>query len=161
MVDTQIQQRFVWRQPKVTERHFDLFDGSTQIGTIEWNNGQATAQMPTGAWNFKRWGLIKQYVEITDHPTNKTVGTLSCTGTAEGKLILQGGAIYFWRRPKVLRNVWTMLDAEGAVVYECQLHPSILGTGAEITVYQQDIAQLELLLSLGWYLTYMHSLDTD
>ncbi len=163
--------KLYWVQPKTLKRQFELRTENNLFGTLDFETTLgtlATAKNATGHWTFKRVGFLNPRVTIREigadndfaiyHPKFWDDGWLNCTD----------GKNFHWKSVNFWETEWGFTNAQEQLLFTLKLgveklkFSDILKTQAVVNVDPQGsiLAELPLLLMLGWYLMILHQDDT-
>jgi hypothetical protein len=160
-----------WVQPKTMQRRFLLHSGEHEFASLEFQSAfgsLAVAETVENAWSFKRVGFFNPRVTVRRSGEQLDLGTYQprWTGT-EGTLIMAGGRSFQWKVTNFWATSYTFQDSAGepllwfkegseeshiSNVFKIQALVAIEPPGWQL-------AELDLLLTLGWYLLILHHDD--
>jgi hypothetical protein len=160
-----------WIQPKTFERRFELRAGDgSLVASLRWERAcgtLATAVSAEGGWTFKRVGFLNPRVTVREVGGEENVAIYYPKFWGDGVLECPGGRVYQWRSTNFWRNHWCFADADGNVLL-CfkpgrgkSRWSDLFKTQAIVDVEPQGqaVAELPLLVLLGWYLMILHQDD--
>lgn len=157
-------------QPKALERQFELRTAKSLFGVISFETAlgtRATAEVATGRWTFKRVGFLNPRVTIREAGSDADVGVFWPKFSGGGWLEFSHGGRFQWKSLNFWASTWGFANPGGELVFT--LKPGaekfklsdLFRTQAvvEIGTASFGLAELSLLLMLGWYLMIMQQDD--
>lgn len=165
--------RFSWSQPKALQRTFELRDGDRLLGTLNFVRSfgsLAEACMAAGEWTFKRVGYFRPRVTVRRRGQEMDLAVYQPKGWgSEGELQFAGGHIYAWKPANFWATKFNFEDSAGKalVAFKPGSEESRLSdlfkfqALIEVDPSAGQLAELPLLVTLGWYLMILHHEDAS
>lgn len=160
-----------WVQPKTMARFYLLHGGDHELASLDFQSAfgsLAIADTAEHTWSFKRMGFFNPRitVRLPDEETDLATFEPRWTGT-EGTLSLAGGRTFQWRASNFWATKFAFLDSAGEPLLlfmegsEQGRLSDLFKTQAllEITPAGWQVAELDLLVTLGWYLLILYHED--
>jgi hypothetical protein len=161
-----------WIQPKFSQRRFELRTAAETLAGLEFKSAfgsLATGALGAGRWTFKRVGFFSPRVTVRTEgaEADLAIYTPRWTGT-EGTLALSGGPSYTWKVANFWSTRFVFLDPGGQPLVT--FHQGVEDPGfsdafkvqarVEISEQARGLADLSLLVLLGFYLMILHQDDS-
>ncbi len=130
-----IGQELQWIHPNVLNGEYELRGGDELFARFQWKGAfrsQVCVETTNGNWKIVQKG-VSQTITVLSLDTQTELATI--------KRSISGQGTSFWR------DVWTWLNNEGTSL----LH-LIRGSCVQLEPAAQDLPDLALLTTLGWYL---------
>jgi hypothetical protein len=180
----------IWRQPKALKEDYQLQAGDEVVATLRWEKGWgslATARTAEGEWTYKRSGFWQQRVGARPVGSEREVATFIPEWTGNGALTVEGGRTFRWAGKGFwgMEKVWqeredapplvgfkhngslktearVILSPTAAVLPEIAQLDDLYRpvTPAEMAPPSTSLAELPLLVTLGFYLMVLEAMDT-
>jgi hypothetical protein len=160
-----------WVQPKTMSRTFTLHSGEQEYASLDFQSAfgsLAIAETAGHTWSFKRMGFFNPRVTVRrpNEETDLAVYQPRWTGT-EGTLTFAGGRTFQWRATNFWATKFAFLDNSGEALLwfkegSEQGHLSdLFKTQAQLAIEPAgwQLAELDLLVTLGWYLLILYNED--
>ena len=160
-----------WVQPKAMARYFTLHSGEHEYATLDFQSAFGSLAIAVTAdhtWSFKRMGFFNPRVTVRrpNEEIDLAVYQPRWTGT-EGTLTIAGGRTFQWRATNFWATRFAFLDSAGEAVLwykegsEEGRFSDLFKTQAllEIEPPGWQLAELDLLVTLGWYLLILYHED--
>jgi hypothetical protein len=160
-----------WVQPKTMARYFLLHSGEHEFASLDFQSAfgsLAIADTAEHTWSFKRMGFFNPRVTVRrpNEEIDLAVYQPRWTGT-EGTLTLSGGRAFQWKATNFWATKFAFLDSSGEPLLwfkegaEESHISDLFKTQAllEIEPAGWQLAELELLVTLGWYLLILYHED--
>ena len=160
-----------WCQPKALQRSFELREGNRLLGTLHFATScgsLATASLAAGEWTFKRTGFLHPRVTVRRRGQEADLAVFRPKGWGvEGELRFAGGRSYGWKAANFWSTKYVFLDGSGKALvtfksgaeeskwsdlFKCQAL-------VEIDPSANELEELPLLVSVGWYLMILDQED--
>ncbi|MBI5282227.1 MAG: hypothetical protein HY858_11145 [Candidatus Solibacter usitatus] len=154
-----------WRQPGAFARTFELRAGDSLLARLEFKKTLGTlaeAETAQGKWSFKRTGFLSPVVSarVRGEEADIAIYRPSFSGQ-KGALRLAGGealelhALGFWG------SEWALTGAGGEHLLRFH-NKGLVHHGADVEVGEaaRGRQDLELLLTLAWYILVLHMEDS-
>lgn len=159
-----IGQELKWVQPRAWKMEYELRAGNELVATLRFRSSFgsfATAESADGCWTFKRVGFWQTKATIRGCGSDTDIATFkNNTWSGGGTLELSDG-------PKILAttNVWQtnfeFKSEAGETLVRFKPGGFVhLSATVEIKPDAAGMAELPLIVMLGWYLTVMMYMDT-
>jgi len=160
-----------WVQPKTFGRQFELRTENNLFGSLRFETAfgtLATAESAAGHWTFKRVGFLNPRVTIREAGANDDLAVYWPKFWGDGWLEYVKGSRFHWKSTNFWGTEWGFANVQEQLLFV--LKPGIekpklsdlLKTQAVVEIESQEhsLAELPLLLMLGWYLMILHQEDT-
>ncbi len=161
-----------WVQPKTMERGFELRAGGQTVAVLEFQSpfgSLAVAACGSERWTLKRVGFFRPHVTIRreGEPTDLAIYQPKWF-SSEGVLEFSAGATYIWRTANFWATRYVLARPDGQVLisYQNGLDENQLKdlfknqSRVEIDPAAGGLAELPLLVCMGWYLIILHAEDS-
>lgn len=151
-----------WEQPSTWRREYLLSAGEEEAASLKFHSALgslATAESGGGCWTFKRIGFLQTRVSIRACGDETELATFHNNWRGGGTLEFPDGRVF-----RATTNVWmTQLEWQSTeeAPLVCFHIGGVLHQSAQVKVEPQGetLAELPLLMVLGWYLVVMMSQD--
>jgi len=150
-----------WKPRSLFSRTHELVDESGEgepYATLVWRpgllmRGPAEASSADGAWQFRHLGWFRAGVLVLAADGVTRLGTLR-RHWRRGVLRFEDGREFTWRRASFWSPVWRFEDANGTPVVRFRWRFSFPrgSTRVDFESSSESVAELALLVCLGWYL---------
>lgn len=160
-----------WIQPKTMARDFTLHSGTHEYATLKFQStfgSLAIAVTAQHTWSFKRVGFFNPRVTVRrpNEELDLALYQPSWTGT-EGTLTISSGQSFQWRATNFWATKFTFRDSSGKSLLwfkegaEEHHISDLFKTQAivEIEPHTWQAGELDLLVTLGWYLLILYHED--
>jgi len=161
-----------WVQPKMSERRYELRAGELFFAELAFQSmfgSLAQATTADASWTLKRVGFFNPRVTVrnTGQEQELLVYRPDWTGV-EGRVDFTGGSVYQWKPANFWATHYAMRDAKGEtlVLFRQGIEDASLKdvfkvqARVEIQPAAQYLADMPLLLVLGWYLMILQADDS-
>lgn len=161
-----------WVQPKTMARTYLLHSGETEYATLSFQSAfgsLAIAETAEHAWSFKRMGFFNPRVTVrrANEEIDLALYQPRWTGS-EGTLSISGGRIFQWKATNFWATKFAFLDSAGGAILTFKegsqegRFSDLFKTQArlEIESLGWQLPELDLLVTLGWYLLVLYHEDT-
>jgi len=154
----------VWMQPQATVRAFELRAGEEVVGTLQWSNrfgSLADAVAAESHWTLKRTGFFNPRISVRAYGRDTDLAVFIPQWTADGVLEFASGQRLLWSGSGFWRSRWSFKSASGERLVDFEPCDSLFKKSASVKVTPTGLAmaELSLLVSLGWYLMLLRSDD--
>jgi hypothetical protein len=161
-----------WVQPKRMQRKFELCGGELIFATLEFQKifgSLATAVASVGRWTFKRVGFFNPRVTVRREGEENDLAVYRPTWSGtHGAIDFGDGRLFHWKTANFWATRYTLVDGSGEllVTYHSGLKDARLGNllktqaRVEIDPAAYDLAELPILVLLGWYLIILQQEDS-
>jgi len=160
-----------WIQPEILSRRFELRAERSVFGSLSFRTAfgsLATAESATGSWTFKRVGFLSPRVTVRVAGSNDDLAIYWPRLRGDGWLEFPGGTRYHWQTANFWGSAWGFSDAQQGLLFvlrpgvEKPSWSDLLKTQAQVEIEQRghDLAELPLLVMLGWYLLILQKEDS-
>ena len=138
-----------WVRPKRQRHIYELRSEDEVLATVNWkgaSSASALVESANGSWTITRHGLAQT---ITIKETNAQIDLAAIKRGITGNVILSlpDGRAFCWRCTSFWRSIWSWEDADGRPLLHLKR-----GTSVQLEAGAQDVPELAVLLTLGWYL---------
>jgi hypothetical protein len=161
-----------WVQPKAMRRSYELRTSDALLGSLVFETpfgSRATAQANGKVWSFKRMGFFKPRVTVraADGSDDIAVYHPKWSGS-EGELTLSHGRSYTWTIANFWATRYDIRDAQGEALISFSSGTmetaitDVLKNQSEVTITDagQGVAEIDLLVLIGWYLIVLQREDS-
>jgi hypothetical protein len=138
-----------WVRPKGQRHLYELRSDDEVFVTVKWRGASCASTLvesANGSWTITRHGLA-QTVTIKDAGPHMDLAAIKRGITGSVTLALPDGRVFRWRCASFWRSTWSWEDADGRPLLHLKR-----GTSVQLEAGAQDLPELALLLTLGWYL---------
>ena len=154
----------IWTQAQATLRAFELKTGAEVVGTLRWASSfgsLADAVAADGHWTFKRIGFLSPQISVRLHGSDANLARFKPQWTGDGGLEFPSGQCFRWSGSGLWRSRWSFTNVSGERLVDFEPCDSFFKTSAsvKITPTGREMAELSLLVLLGWYLMLLRSDD--
>ncbi len=153
-----------WRQESAFGRRYNLKLGDSvlaEVAFVKTLGTLAEARTAKSAWSFKRKGVFSSTVGARPLGEEREVATYLPNWTSsKGLMRLDNGEEFQLRSANFWASEWLLSDLDGAPVLRFH-NRGFLKHGAQVDIEEKGRAhpQLELLLTLTWYILVLHQMD--
>jgi hypothetical protein len=159
------QQPLIWTHAKTFQRAFELRTAEDVYATLCWEQdwrSPARAEVAGDGWTFQRSGENHPYILVSRPGRAVEVARLDLTGPGTALLACREGQNYHWEygtdEAGSVFGAWK--SAEGQPILTFQAVSMLTADmGVAIASTWHDLPELSLLITLGWYLTRIHTED--
>ena len=142
---------FTWTQPRMTERRFELSDGSKLVGMIEfpnWYGSRATGYVFGAAWTLKRSGFFRTRASARLDGSDNDLFVFELSGLGnKGTIQLASGEQLLLKSTGLMATTWILRSANDTELLQYKLS-GILHQGAAVTVSAAGLRRPDLPLLL-------------
>lgn len=160
-----------WVQPKAIERQFELRSANRLFGNLRFESAWgtlATASSAAGNWTFKRVGFLNPRLTVRQAGATDDLALYWPKFWGDGWLEFVGGSRFHWKATNFWRTEWGFANEQEELLFllkpgvEKPKLSDLLKTQAVVEIQPggHHLAELPLLLMLGWYLMILHQEDT-
>ncbi len=138
-----------WVRPKRKGQIYELRSQDEVFATVTWKGCSTAAvlvESASGNWTITRQGLT-QTIRIKDTSSQMDLAAVKQGISGNVTLSTADGRAFFWRCRSFWRGIWSWDDAAGRPLLHIKRSSSVQLEGGA-----QDLPELALLLTLGWYL---------
>jgi hypothetical protein len=148
-INEYIGQELQWVYPHLLGREYELRADDEVLARISYKgalSSQVRAATSAGLWIFESKGLLQA---ITILALEARTELASVKRGMNGQVTLQfpDGREYLWQSSSFWHDVWLWLNDEGTPLLHLKK-----GTQVQLEPASQDLPELALLTTLGWYL---------
>jgi hypothetical protein len=167
-----IDHNLFWVQPKTMQRKYELRAGDRTAASLDFKTAFgsfALAVTSEGRWTFKRVGFFSTRVTVRreSEEIDLAVYRPNWSGT-QGRLEFMDGRAFTWKTANFWATRYTMIDAAGnaLVTYQSGAEEAKLSdffkdqARVEIDPAARGMADISLLVLIGWYLILLQHADT-
>jgi hypothetical protein len=169
-LSTAIGSNLCWVQPKTLERQFELRTEGGLFGSLRFEKALgtlATASSAAGRWTFKRAGFMNPRVTIREAGRDVDLAVYWPKFWGGGWLECADGSRFQWKSMNFWGTSWGFANTREELVFtmkpgaEKSKLSDLLKSQAIVEIGTQSfgLAELPLLLMLGWYLMIMQQDD--
>lgn len=156
-------QDLLWTPSPGQKKTYELRAGEEIMGTVRFERSSlATAEVSGASWTFKREGFWHPRVTIrlAGSATNLAIFRPGWMGA--GTLELPPTRQIHWRSAGFWQSSWTWQEADGRPLVHFKSRHKWAKMEGEVAVepVATDLAELPLLVALGWYLLVLLAQDT-
>jgi hypothetical protein len=160
-----------WVQPKTMARYFILHSGEHEYATLDFQSAfgsLAISETAEHTWSFKRMGFFNPRVTVRRPKEDVDLAVFQPHWTStEGTLTLANGRNFQWRASNFWATKFVFQDSAGEPLLwflegsEQGRLSDLFKTQAllEIESAAWQVAELDLLVTLGWYLLLLYHED--
>ena len=159
-----------WVQPKTFERWFELRAGDQVVATLGWETSCGTLARGTtadGSWTFKRVGFLNPRVTVRQSRSEVDLAVFWPRWLGDGTLEFAYGKAYRWQSTNFWASDWMFTATDGTPLVAFKEGSREGGLSnlfkmqslVEIHPQARDLAELPLLILLGWYLMILRQDD--
>ncbi len=156
-----------WRQPEASKRRYLLQRESTDVplATLDWRSFWgtfATATAGETSWTFKRTGFLRPRVTARIAGSDDDLATFEANWHGGGVLTIADGATFGWKVANFWYSQWDWRDASGAELLHFASKQGFIRQEAVVAISPEAarLPELELLITLGWYLLVLAANDS-
>jgi hypothetical protein len=156
-------QELVWVQPARLKQSFELRATDEAVATLQFQraslaNGEAAQQQ----WTFKREGFWHPQVTIRVAGSDTNMAVFKPAWTGGGTLELSQGRLLRFGAANFWHSQWDWSDPAGNPLVHFKSHAGVLKTEGEVGIETAAVglAELSLLVVLGWYLLILFARDS-
>ena len=144
-----IGQELQWVHPHRLRPEYELRAGDEVLARLSSTGALSSrvhAETVAGRWTFKRAGL-RQAITIQALDAQTELASVKRGMSGQATLLYPDGREYRWQCSSFWQDVWTWLNSEGMPLLHLKR-----GTRVQFEPAAQDLPELALLATLGWYL---------
>lgn len=162
-----------WTQPKATHQSFELRSHKDLYGSLIFPKSVgslAEAETLEGKWTFKRVGFFSTHITVRKSGEEKDIAIFKPNLMAStGVLEFSGGKNFQWHAANFWETKFEFKNANGEVVVTFRSgieEPKLkdwFKTQARVEIPEQinDLAELSIMILLGWYLIVAFQMDSS
>jgi len=159
------QPTLTWEQPKWSRDYFELLTGKAVVASLamtRWFSDEAEARTAGSSWIFDRLGFFRTHGVALQKGSEIEVARFDYDWTKDCTIYLKDGRTYEWFRTKTFQEAYALTAEDDSLIYAMELGTHWFKRQArlELGVLPADLADLDLLLCLGFYLGYCAQQDT-
>jgi hypothetical protein len=153
-----------WVQPHARERLFELRSGEGVVGSLRWVNrfgSLADAVAASGHWTFKRIGFFRPQITVREQGSEANLATFTPQWAGDGILQFSTDQCFRWTGKGFWRSRWSFTNVAGEPLVYFEPCDTLLKKSAAVKVAAEGlrVAELSLLILMGWYLMLLKSED--
>jgi len=152
----------LWVQPSRMKQEFELRAGEEVVGTLRWERASlATGETANQSWTFKREGFWHPRITVRVAGSDDNIATFQPGWAGGGTLELEGGGQLRLAAANFWHSQWDWIDAQNQPLIHFKSHQGLLKVEGEVEIEPSAIplADLPLLVVLGWYLLVLFGRD--
>lgn len=155
-------QELAWTQRSYCHGEYALRAGDEALATLRWVEGSlAVAETSGGRWSFERPGYRRSWVSVRMAGTGTEIAVFSSRWTGGGSLELAKGRRFHWSATNLWRSRWVWREADGKELVSLRSRQKLRLSGlVERSQAAAALPELDLLVTLGWYLLVMRAQDS-
>jgi hypothetical protein len=151
-------------QPKAMSRTFELRSGDDLIGQLRFEKpcgSFASAEVAAEKWTFKREGFLAPRVTVRAPNSVVDLAIFRPHWGSGGTLDFRDGLQLRWRCTNFWRSQYAFVGADDRALVRFSHHEGFFKASArlEIDPPSAAIAELPLLVAIGWYLMILAAED--
>jgi hypothetical protein len=159
-----------WTQPETFQRHFLLGTEGAPLGSLRFASAfgsLADAQWGESRWTFKRVGFLNPRITVREAGQDSNLAVFTPKFWGDGWCEFAGGGRFHWKAANFWGTSYGFLDDQERPLFK--VSPGIEGETlrgffkSQATVvlapHPQRLAELPVLVLLGWYLMILHRED--
>jgi len=154
-------QELLWVQPAAHRRVHELRAGEDVVAALRFQRGSlADAEADSDHWSFKREGFWHPRVTIRVSESDANVAVFRPRWSGGGTLEFPDGRAFGLSSANFWQSEWVWQDKDQPLIRFKGRHGLIKAKGAvEIQPITASLAELPLLVLLGWYLILLYAED--
>lgn len=148
-INDYVGQELQWVHPHLLSAEYELRAGDEVLARLHCKgalSSQVRVETASGLWMFERKGL-RQTITVLALDTQAELATIKRGMSGQAALIIPDGREYMWQCTSFWRDVWTWVNTEGTPLLHLKR-----GARVHLETTAQDLPDLALLATLGWYL---------
>jgi len=148
-INEYIGQELQWVHPHLLRPEYELRAGDEVLARLSSKralSSRVRAETTAGQWAFVRKGL-RQTITIQALDARTELASVKRGMSGQATLLFPDGCEYQWQCSSFWHDVWTWLNDEGTPLLHLKR-----GTQVQLELAAQDLPELALLTTLGWYL---------
>jgi hypothetical protein len=155
-------QELAWTQVGYCQGEHELRTGDEAVATLRWRGGSlAIAETADGCWSFGRPGYRRSRVSVKTAGSGTEIAAFSSHWTGGGTLELAGERSFHWSPTNVWRSRWIWRGTDGEALVSLRSRQRLKLSGlVERAQAAAALPELDLLVTLGWYLLVMRARDS-
>jgi hypothetical protein len=155
-------QELAWTQTDYCHGEYKLRAGDETVATLCWREGSlAIAETADGRWSFERPRYRRSRVSVRTVGSGTEIAVFSSLRTGGGTLELAGGRLFHWFATNLWRSRWVWREADGKELVRFRSRQRLRLSGlVERSQGAAALPELDLLVTLGWYLLVMRAQDS-
>ena len=154
-------QALAWAQRGYCHGEYELLAGDEAVASLRWRGGSlAMSETADGHWSFERPGYRRSRVSVRTVGSGTKIAAFNSNWTGGGTLELAGGLPFHWSATNLWRSRWVWREADGTELLSIRTRQRLRLSGlVERSQAGAALPQLDLLVTLGWYLLAMRARD--
>ena len=155
-------QELLWIQPAALKRQHELRAGDDVVATLTFQRGSlADGEAAGGHWTFKRQGFWQPRVTVRTAGSDVDLAVFHPRWVGGGTLEFPDGRAARLSSANFWQSEWVWQENEKPLIRFTGRHGFIKANGAvEIQPDAAALADLAMLVLLGWYLILLHAEDS-
>lgn len=155
-------QELAWTQRSYCHGEYELRAGDDAVATLRWRGGSlAVGETSDGRWSFERPGYRRSWVSVRTAGTGTEIAVFSSHWTGVGTLEMAGGRHFHWSATNLWRSRWVWREVDGTELVSLRSRQRLRLSGlVERSQAATALPELDLLVTLGWYLMVMRAQDS-
>jgi hypothetical protein len=155
-----------WMQASAAEQTYELRAGDDVVATLRWQKtggSLALAESAEGRWTFKRTGFFSPRVTVRAVGTESDIAVFTPDWFAgRGTLELASGRRFRWATMSFWRSQMAFCNEAGQPIVHYKPEWALQLAAAKVEIEQAAvaIAELSLLVLLGWYFMLLMAEDS-
>jgi hypothetical protein len=154
-------QELAWVQPAALRREHELRAGEDVVASLRFQRGSlADAEADGDHWTFKREGFWNPRITVRVIGSDTNVAVFRPRWLGGGTLELPDGRAFGLSSANFWQSEWVWQEKDQQLIRFKGRHGFLKANGAvEIQPAAASLAELPLLVLLGWYLILLHAED--
>ena len=148
-INEYIGQELQWVHPNPLSSEYELRAGDELLARLHWNRGftsRVHAETVDSNWVIECKG-IRQTITALALDAQAELATIKRGMSGQATFLFADGREYRWQCTSFWRDVWTWVSNEGTPLLHLKR-----GAHVHLEPAAQDLSDLALLTTLGWYL---------
>jgi len=148
-INEYIGQELQWVHPHLLRPEYELRAGDEVLARLSSKRALSSlvrAETANGLWMFERKGT-RQAITIKALDAHTELASIKRGMSGQATLLFPDGREYRWQCSSFWHDVWTWLNDEGTPLLHLKR-----GTQVQLELVAQDLPELALLATFGWYL---------
>jgi hypothetical protein len=155
-------QELQWTQPSVRRSAYELRAGDEVVALLCWQKAcgsLADATAGDSHWTFKRAGFWHPRVTVRVPGSDADVAIFTARWTGTGTLELPPERRFHWGAANAWQSQWAWQDTEGAPLVHVKGRHGLVKIAGQVEITPAAVAlpELDLLVTLGWYLVVLRA----
>ena len=156
-------QELAWKGSGCRNPVHELWADGRVVATLRWQgDSHAVAETAEGRWSFERPFLRRSPVSVREVGSGPDIATYVSDWTGGGTLRMPRGRRVHWSAANFWRSRWGWKDGDGTPLARFESRQRLLKVEGRVRIEEAalTIPHLDLLVTLGWYLTVMRAKDS-